>query len=73
MQLQPEIILDSLEDAVICVDDTWHVVFLNAAAHRLFDCEGQKVVGQPMSLYPKMEAILGQLNLQAMHLSASNS
>jgi len=72
MQLQPEIILDSLEDAVICVDDTWHVVFLNAAAHRLFDCEGQKVVGQPMALYPKMEAILGQLNLREMHLSAES-
>src|SRR6266496_3840171 len=72
MQLQPEIILDSLEDAVICVDDTWHVVFLNAAAHRLFDCEGQKVVGQPMALHPKMEAIVGQLNLRAMHLSAES-
>jgi PAS domain S-box-containing protein len=72
MPLQPEIILDSLEDAVICVDDTWHVIFLNAAAHKLFDCEDEKVAGQPMALYPKIEAILGQLDLSAMHLSADS-
>jgi len=72
MQLEPEIILDSLDDAVICVDDTLHVVFLNEAAQRLFDCEGQKAVGQPIDLYPKMEAILGQLDLRAMHLSADS-
>src|SRR5215475_233918 len=72
MPLPTEVILDSLEDAVICVDNTWHVVFLNAAAHRLFDCDGQKVVGQPMARYPRIEATLKQLDLSDLHLSADS-
>jgi len=72
MKLQLETIINSLEDAVVCVDETSHVVFLNAAGARLFDCEGQKVAGQPVALFPAMAEVLNQLNLKEMHLSSES-
>jgi signal transduction histidine kinase/ActR/RegA family two-component response regulator len=72
MQLPLETIINSLEDAVVCVNERRDVAFLNAAASKLFACEGQRVIGQPFSKFPGMLAILGQLNFNEMHLSADS-
>src|ERR1051325_6749662 len=72
MQLPLETIINSLEDAVICVNERREVGFLNSAACKLFGCEGQRVIGQPVSKFPGMLAILGQLNLDEMHLSSAS-
>src|SRR5947209_1651479 len=70
MQLPLETILNSLEDAVVCLDETRQVAFLNAAAARLFDCDPQRAIGQPMTL--GMLAVLGQLDFSQMQLSTAS-
>src|SRR5436309_10045869 len=72
MQLQLETIINALDDAVLVLDEARQILFLNPAAARLFDCEGQKVLGQPLARFPEMAAILDQLKLSEMHLSADS-
>jgi len=69
MQLQLEIIINSLEDGIICLDDSGHLAFLNLAAARLFECDGCKLVGHPAALSPHLAMFLDHLKLQEMHLS----
>jgi len=47
MELQLEAIINSLDDAIVSVDESARVVFLNDAAARVFRCERDQVVGQP--------------------------
>ena len=49
MQLQLETIINSLEDAVLCLDEAGQVAFLNEAATKLFSCDNSKIMGQPFS------------------------
>ena len=63
MDVQLETILNSIEDAVLSIDDGSTILFLNEAAGRLFGCVPAHAVGQPTSRYPRLAEAVGQLKL----------
>ncbi|HEY2951592.1 MAG TPA: ATP-binding protein, partial [Verrucomicrobiae bacterium] len=71
MELQLEAIINSLDDAIVSVDESARVVFLNDAAARVFRCERHQVVGQPVALAPALADVVGQLNLKELPHSQS--
>ena len=68
MEWQLETIIDSVEDAIVSVDDAYTLVFLNAAAKRVFGC-ASATSGQPASRFPALADAIKQLKLGELHLS----
>jgi len=63
MDLTLDAILNSLEDAVLCVDDRTVLVFLNEAAVGLLQCDPDKVLDRPTANCPALMEVVRQLNL----------
>lgn len=63
MDVPLETLLDSIDDAVLSIDDTSRIVFLNEAGARLFNCTPAIVVGQPSTEVPAITSVLEQLDL----------
>ena len=63
MDVQLETILNSIEDAVLSIDDDSIILFLNEAAGRLFGCVPAHAVGQPVARYSRMAEAVEQLKL----------
>ncbi|MBK8001176.1 MAG: response regulator [Verrucomicrobia bacterium] len=61
-----ETVLDSIEDAILSIDDGAAILFLNDAAGRLFGCVPSHVIGQPVSRYPRISEAVGQLRMDEM-------
>ena len=70
MERQLEAILNSLDDAIVCVDDAPRVVLLNKAAARLFQCEPERVVGQPLAQCPALAGMWASLKISDLPLAA---
>ena len=68
MEWQLETIIDSVEDAIVSVDDAYTLVFLNAAAKRAFACAPAEP-GQAASRFPALADAIKQLKLGELHLS----
>ena len=68
MEWQLETIIDSVEDAIVSVDDAYTLVFLNAAAKRAFACATAEP-GQAASRFPALADVIQQLKLGELHLS----
>lgn len=58
-------VLDSIEDAILSVDDGSTVVFLNDAAGRLLGCVPAHAIGQSVSRYPRVSEAVEQLRMDA--------
>lgn len=56
-------ILDSIEDAILAIDDSSHVAFLNDAAGRLLGCQPASCAGQPLCAVPSVAALVAELDL----------
>jgi diguanylate cyclase (GGDEF)-like protein/PAS domain S-box-containing protein len=66
-----QVMLNSIGDAVICIDIEGNVTFLNVVAERLTFWTRQAAVGQPMTeVFPVMDAEHGQI---ASDLSAAST
>lgn len=63
MDLPLTAIINSLEDAIVCVDERFVLVLMNDAAAKAFDCDRTQVVGQSASRYPLLASAIRQLNL----------
>jgi two-component system cell cycle sensor histidine kinase/response regulator CckA len=63
MDVPLETLLDSIDEAVLTIDDAARVVFLNEAGARLFNCTPSAVTGQPAATIPSVAAVLAQLDL----------
>lgn len=63
MDVPLETLLDSIDDAVLSIDDGANIVFLNEAGARLFNCVPAVVIGQPAGTVPAIAAALAQLEL----------
>lgn len=70
MDLPLDTILNSLEDAVLCVDEEATVVLLNDAAARIFRCDRNRVAGLSSRNSPILAEAVRQLNLP--ELSGTN-
>ncbi len=69
MDLRLEAIINSVDDAIISVDEEQRVVFLNEPAARLFRCERSHAAGQPLAQFPELTDAWRQLNLDGAPLS----
>jgi PAS domain S-box-containing protein len=72
VELPLQTIINSLEDAIISMDESFVLIFLNEAAAKLFGCDESKVLGQPATLIPALGAVLNELKLAEMHLSSES-
>lgn len=63
MDVPLETLLDSIDDAVLSIDDASRIVFLNEAGARLFNCVPSVVTGQLAEAVPAIAAVLAQLEL----------
>ena len=68
MELPLETIIHSLEDAILSVDARRTVVFLNAAAARLFSCPQALAQGQPVARFPALSDVVQQLKLDELNV-----
>jgi PAS domain S-box-containing protein len=68
VERQLEIILNSVEDAILSVDEQFTIVFLNDAAARRFDCPRGRALGQPMARFPTLPDVAAQLRLGELPL-----
>ena len=69
-----ERILDSATDAIITIDDEQRIVMFNAAAERMFLCERQKTVGQPLDvLIPERYRLPHRRHVDAFGASGATS
>ena len=48
-RFKPEVVLDSLSSAVLCLDESLSVANMNAAAEVMFGISGKQVLGQPLA------------------------
>src|SRR5688572_31424827 len=64
MDLPLATILNSLEDAILCVDENSILVLLNEAAAKVFGCDRAMAIGQHTSRFPVIADTVRQLNLQ---------
>lgn len=69
MDLTLQTIIDSLEAAVICLDEKYEVVFLSVAAARLFDCPQGSEAAKSAVNSAGLASFLEQLSLSKLHLS----
>ena len=58
-----ETVLNSIEDAILTLDDGASIVFLNEAAGRLFGCVPAHAIGQPVSRYPRIAEVVEHLRM----------
>ncbi len=65
------IILDSLEDALLGVDEHSTIALLNEAAAKVFGCDRAGVIGLPAARVPALAEVLRQLNLDELSLPGS--
>jgi PAS domain S-box-containing protein len=63
MDLPLATILNSLEDAILCVDENSILVLLNEAAAKVFGCDRAMAIGQHTSRFPVVADAVRQLNL----------
>ena len=63
MDLQLESIIDSLDDAILSLDEPGRVLFLNEAAARAFRCDRALALGQPAQNFPALAEVVVQLKL----------
>lgn len=63
MDVPLEALLDSIDDAVLSIDDASRIVFLNEAGARLFHCIPSVITGQSASAVPAVASVLAQLEL----------
>lgn len=56
-----EAIINSLDDAIISVDEQQRLIYLNAAAAALFGCAPEHVVNQPVRQCPALAAVWSRL------------
>ena len=61
MDLQLDTIINSLDDAIISVDEDLRIVFLNEAAGKIFGCTRAQVVGQPLRQCGVLAEVWNQL------------
>ena len=61
--MEPDAILNSLDDAILTVDERGTVIFLNDAATRVFGCPRAQAVGQPVGRFTALADAVAQLNL----------
>ena len=73
MDLELETILNSLEDALVSVDENFCVALLNESAARLFGCDRQRAVGQPFKRFPALAEALGQIKIGELILSTDTT
>ena len=73
MDLPLDTLFDSLEDAILCVDDRSTLFWLNEAAAKLFGCERARAAGQPLARFPTLVDALGQLRLGELSDSGTAS
>jgi signal transduction histidine kinase/CheY-like chemotaxis protein len=66
MESQLDIILNSLRDATLGVDEQSHVVLLNEAAASLFGCARPETIGGPAARCPALAEAIRQLGLDEM-------
>src|SRR5688572_26414110 len=62
MALSLDIVLDSIVDAILCIDDSGKLVLLNDAAARIFKCD-REAVGRLAEQFPVLADVVRQLNL----------
>src|SRR6266567_8027910 len=72
MDLRLQTIMDSLEAAVICLDEKYEVVFLSVAAARLFDCPQSSDSAPCADNSAGLASFLDQLSLSKLHLSEAS-
>jgi PAS domain S-box-containing protein len=65
------VILDSLEDPILGVDERSNLVLLNEAAASLFGCDRAAVVGMPVARIPAVAEAVHQLKLDELSRQAS--
>jgi PAS domain S-box-containing protein len=63
MDVQLATILNSIEGAILSIDDSSHVVFLNEAAGKLLGCAPEEVIGQPASHVARIAELVEQLEI----------
>ena len=66
MDSQLNIILNSLEDAILVVDEKSTVVLLNEAAAKAFGCDHAGVIGKPAASTPALAEAVRQLKLDGL-------
>ena len=66
MDSQLNIILNSLEDAILVVDEKSTVVLLNEAAAKAFGCDRAGVIGKPAASIPALAEAVRQLKLDGL-------
>ncbi len=66
MDTQLETILNSLEDAILGIDESSTVVLLNAAAGSIFGCAPAQAIGQSVANFPRLHAAVKELELGRM-------
>jgi PAS domain S-box-containing protein len=64
MERTLDIVLNSLEDGILCVDERRNLVLINEAAARLFPGTPSPVVGQPISVSRELVEAVRQLKLE---------
>lgn len=60
-----ETVLNSIEDAILILDDGSTIVFLNEAAGRLFGCVPAHAIGQPVTRYSRIAEAVEHLRMGA--------
>lgn len=60
---QLEVMVDSLNDAIICIDDEFRIAFLNRSAEVSFGCSAKTAIGLHIDLFPTLATALKQINL----------
>src|SRR5258706_1242346 len=66
-------ILNSLDEAVLCIDDRLTLVFLNEAAARIFPTGHPDPAGQSVSDFPALADAVRQLNLGELTVSGPSA
>jgi len=56
-------IVNSVNDAIVSLDENLRIVFLNRAAENLFECTGGTLVGQSVDKCKPLNDVITQLNL----------
>src|SRR6266496_1174515 len=73
MDLPLDRLLNSLDEAVICVDAGLTLLLLNEAAAKLLGCDCAQVAGQPLNRFPALMETVGQLLLGELSDSGAGS
>ncbi|HXG49539.1 MAG TPA: PAS domain S-box protein, partial [Methylomirabilota bacterium] len=69
MEVDLQAIINSLDDAIVSVDDAGAVAFLNEAAAKMFGCPVSGAIGQPVARFPALAEALAQVKLSELDFS----